>query len=113
MLTQIFTNGFIKFMEDKMKSSKTSKQISVRLPAQDFERLALEAENQGATIAEIARQRIQLAEKQVELRDLINNLRAEITQNTFVITSVVAGLDPDEAHAAKVSIRNKLARKVR
>lgn len=97
----------------KMKSLKTSKQISVRLSAQDFERLASEAEHQGATIAEIARQRIQSAEKQVELRDLINNLRAEITQNTFVITSVVAGLNPDEAHAAKVSISNKLARRAR
>lgn len=97
----------------KMKSLKTSKQISVRLTAQDFERLALEAENQGATIAEIARQRIQSAEKQVELRDLMNNLRAEIAQNTFVITSVVAGLNPDEVHAAKDSISNKLARRAR
>lgn len=94
-----------------MKSLNNGKQISVRLSAQDYERLASEAEHQGATVAEIARQRIQSAEKQVELRDLINNLQAEITQNIFVITSVVAGLDPDEAHAAKVSIRKKLTRR--
>lgn len=96
-----------------MKSLKTSKQISVRLPAQDFERLASEAEHQGTTIAEIARQRIQSAEKQVELRDLINNLRAEIIQNTFVITSVIAGLDPDETLAAKASIRKQMTRRSR
>lgn len=96
-----------------MKSLKTSKQISVRLSTQDYERLASEAEHQGATVAEIARQRIRLAEKHVELRDLINNLQAEITQNTFVITSVVAGLNPDEVEAAKVSIRKKLTRRAR
>lgn len=96
-----------------MKTQKNNKQISVRLSAQDYERLALEAEYQGTTIAEIARQRIQLAEKQVELKDLLNNLQAQMTQNTFVITSVIAGLDPDETQAAKASIRKQMTRRSR
>lgn len=96
-----------------MKTQKNNRQISVRLSAQDYERLALEAEYQGTTIAEIARQRIQLAEKQVELKDLFSNLQAQMTQNTFVITSVVAGLNPDETQAAKASIRKQITRRSR
>ena len=96
-----------------MKSLNNGKQISVRLSVQDYDNLATEAEHQGTTIPGMVRQLIQLSGKQVEQRDLINNLQAEITQNIFVITSVVAGLDPDEAEAAKASIRKKLARRAR
>lgn len=96
-----------------MKTKNPTQQISVRLPVKDYEQLVFEAEKQGTTVAEIARQRIQLAEKQIELRDLISSLLNHITKYSFVITSTVAGLNPDEIETAKTSIEQKLKRKFR
>lgn len=96
-----------------MKSKNQTQQISVRLPAKDHQRLVLEAERQGATVAEIARQRIQIAEKQIELRDLISSLLNRITKNTFAITSIIAGLDPDETEVAREKIEQQLKRRLK
>ncbi|MAD53146.1 MULTISPECIES: hypothetical protein [unclassified Idiomarina] len=96
-----------------MKRQSPTKQVSVRLPARDHQRLVLEAERQGTTVAEVARQRIQLAEKQIELRDMISSLLSHITKNIFVITANVAGLNPDESEAARISIEKQLKRRLK
>lgn len=96
-----------------MKRQNPTQQISVRLPARDHQRLMLEAERQGTTVAEIARQRIQLAEKQIELRDMISSLLSHITKNTFVITSNVAGLSLEESESTRISIEKQLKRRLK
>jgi predicted DNA-binding protein len=96
-----------------MKKRSPTQQISIRLPMRDHQRLVLEAEKQGATVAEIARQRIQLAEKQVELRDMLSSLLNHITKSTFVITSNVAGLNPDQIDQVKANIEEQLKRRLK
>lgn len=89
-----------------------TKQISIRLPARDHERLVRESEKQGATVAEVARQRIQLAEQQLELRDLLSSLLKHITKANFFVTSSVAGLDAQERQAALLKAEKLLGRKI-
>lgn len=96
-----------------MKKSPPTKQISIRLPAFDHERLVLEAERKGTTVAEVARQRIQLAEKQIEIKDMLASLLNHLTKHSFVITSTVAGLDPDEKEAARFSIEKQIGRRIK
>ncbi|MGB3724440.1 MAG: hypothetical protein WA981_01635 [Glaciecola sp.] len=96
-----------------MKKRTPTQQISVRLAALDHERLVLEAERKGTTVAEVARQRIQLAEKQIELRDMLASLLNHLTKHSFVITSTVAGLDPDEAESARLSIEKQIRRRIK
>ena len=96
-----------------MKKSPPTKQISIRLPALDHERLVLEAERKGTTVAEVARQRIQLAEKQIEIRDMLASLLNHLTKHSFVITSTVAGLDPDEKGAVRFSIEKQIGRRIK
>jgi predicted DNA-binding protein len=89
-----------------------TKQISIRLPARDHERLVIESEKQGTTVAEIARQRIQQAEKQLEMKDLIASLLKHLTKTSFVVTSSVAGLDAQERQAALKHAEKMLGRKI-
>ena len=96
-----------------MKNRIPTQQISIRLPAIDHQRLVLDAEKKGTTVADIARQRIQLAEKQIEIRDMLTSLMNHLTKHSFVITSTVAGLDPDEKEAAQLAIEKQLKRKIK
>jgi hypothetical protein len=96
-----------------MKKQTPTQQISIRLPAIDHQRLVLDAEKKGTTVADIARQRIQLAEKQIEIRDMLTSLMNHLTKHSFVITSTVAGLDPDEKEAAQLAIEKQLKRKIK
>lgn len=94
-----------------MKKSDQTVQLSVRLPAQNHQSLVIEAERQGATVAEIARQRLQQAEKQLELNDLLRSLVAVLTQNMFAITSSVAGLNETEYGSVKAKLETQLKRR--
>lgn len=94
-----------------MKKSDQSVQLSVRLPAQSHQSLVIEAERQGATVAEIARQRLQQAEKQLELSDLLRSLVSVLTQNVFTITSLVAGLNAEENENVKAKLEAQLKRR--
>lgn len=94
-----------------MKKSDQTVQLSVRLPAQIHQSLVIEAERQGATVAEIARQRLQQAEKQLELNDLLRSLVAVLTQNMFAITSSVAGLNKTEYDSVKAKLETQLKRR--
>lgn len=96
-----------------MKNRIPTQQISIRLPAVDHERLVLDAEKKGTTVADIARQRIQLAEKQIETKDMLTSLLNHLTKHSFVITSTVAGLDPDEKAAAQLAIEKQLKRRIK
>lgn len=96
-----------------MKKRPPTQQISIRLPVVDHERLVLEAEKKGTTVADIARQRIQLSEKQIEIKDMLTSLLSHLTKHSFVITSTVAGLDPDEKAAAQLAIEKQLNRRVK
>ncbi|MBY8291488.1 hypothetical protein KW537_14415 [Vibrio fluvialis] len=93
-----------------MTSRNSTQQISVRLPAKDHQSLVLEAERQGTTVAEIARQRIRQAENQIDLQSMLSSLLKQIMTDTFVITSNVAGLNPDEFESAKENIEKQLKR---
>lgn len=96
-----------------MKKSDQTVQLSVRLPAQSHQSLVIEAERQGATVAEIARQRLQQAEKQLELNDLLRSLVSVLTQNMFTITSAVAGLSAEEYENAKIKLEGQLKRRLK
>lgn len=96
-----------------MKKSDQTVQLSVRLPAQSHQNLVMEAERQGATVAEIARQRLQQAEKQLELNDLLRSLVSVLTQNVFTITSAVAGLSAEEYENAKIKLEGQLKRRLK
>lgn len=96
-----------------MKKRPQTQQISIRLPARDHERLVLDAESKGTTVADIARQRIHLAEKQIEIRDLLTSLLNHLTKHSFVITSTVAGLNPDEKADAQLAIEKQLNRRIK
>jgi len=97
-----------------MSNSNTiqKKQVSVRLPVRDFECLVRESEIQGTTVAEIARQRIQQAEKQLEIKSLIASLLKHVTKENFVVTSSIAGLDAQEKRAALRQAEEMLGRKL-
>ena len=93
-------------------SSTPTKQISIRLPARDHERLVRESEKQGATVAEVARQRIQMAEQQIELKDLLSSLLKHITRANLFVTSSVAGLDAQERQEALLKAEKLLGREI-
>lgn len=96
-----------------MKKSDQTIQLSVRLPAQSHQSLVIEAERQGATVAEIARQRLQLAENQLELKELLRSMASLLTQNMFTITSAVAGLSAEEYENAKIKLEGQLKRRLK
>lgn len=92
--------------------TNSGKQISVRLSSRDHENLSREAEQKGSTIAEVARLRIQQAEKDLELKDLVNSLLKHLTKSSFIITSVIAGLDSSEKQDALKKAEELLGRKI-
>jgi hypothetical protein len=96
-----------------MKKSDQTVQLSVRLPAQSHQNLVIEAERQGATVAEVARQRLQQAEKQLELNELLRGLASMLTQSMFTITSFVAGLNDQEHEQVKVKLEAQLKRRLK
>lgn len=96
-----------------MKRTDQTVQLSVRLPAQSHQNLVMEAERQGATVAEIARQRLQQAEKQLELNDLLRSLASMLTQNMFTITSAVAGLNTQEYENVRARLEGQLKRRLK
>jgi predicted DNA-binding protein len=95
----------------KAKSSAT-KQISIRLSAKDYERLELAAEKDGTTIADIARQRIQQGEKQLDQVNLMQTLLKHITKRVFVITSEIANLDDEEKGEALSKIESSIGKPI-
>lgn len=96
-----------------MKKSDQTVQLSVRLPAQSHQKLVMEAERQGATVAEIARQRLQQAEKQLELNELLRSIASLLTQNMFTITSAVAGLNAQEYENVRARLEGQLKRRLK
>jgi predicted DNA-binding protein len=96
-----------------MKIRPTTKQVSIRISAQVHESLTLVAEAEGTTVADIARQRILNAQKQIEIKDMLISLLNRLTKYSFEITSTVAGLDPDEKEAALLAIEKQLNRKIK
>ncbi|WP_233080045.1 hypothetical protein [Rheinheimera soli] len=96
-----------------MNNKHSTQQISLRMPLADHQRLVLDAEKRGTTVADIARQRIQLAEQQIELKDMLSSVVNILTSHMFTITSVVAGLNPDEKENARALIEAQLKRKIK
>lgn len=95
-----------------MEKSK-KKQVSVRLCEQQHNRFEREADKRGLFVSDIVKEKLNLAEKQVETKEMLTSLLNHIIKDTFVITSTVAGLDPDEKETAKLSIEKQLRRRIK
>lgn len=89
------------------------RQVSVRICAKQYNRFEIEAEQKGLYITDIVKEKLDLAERQIETRDMLRNLLNLITKHSFEITSTVAGLDPDEKEAARLSIEKQIGRRIK
>lgn len=96
-----------------MSRHTESNQFSVRVSQERAHRYHLEIEKRGMQRADLIREKLELADKYIELREVVSSLLNQIRSDVFVITSSVAGLDPDEADQAKASIEKKLNRRLK
>jgi hypothetical protein len=86
------------------KSHERTAQVSIRLGLGEHRDLMNAAEKEGTTLSSIARERIRLSEKQIELSDQLTQLEKRILQRVFDICCAVANLDEDEKREAAQSV---------
>ena len=82
-------------MKTKHSVEKTA-QVSIRLGLSEHRDLIHAAEQAGTTLSDIARERIRLSAKQIELSSQLSQLEKRLLQKVFDICCEVAKLDDDE-----------------
>jgi hypothetical protein len=87
-------------MEDSM--ANPTKQVSFRLPLDEYERLQQSAKHENQTVSEMARNRIASTNRTTSLQDELRQLEARLVRKFFVMSCVIANLDRIEAKAANV-----------
>jgi hypothetical protein len=90
-------------MAAKVKHEKTA-QVSIRLGLSEHRDLMYAAEQAGTTLSDIARERIRLSTKQVELSSQLSQLEKRLLQKVFDICCAVANLDDDEKREAAQAV---------
>lgn len=95
-------------MPAKLKHEKTA-QVSVRLGLSEHRDLMQTAEQAGTTLSDIARERIRLSAKQIELSSQLSQLEKRLLQKVFDICCAVANLDDDEKREAAQSVNRMRA----
>ncbi|MBF7074307.1 hypothetical protein ISG33_12945 [Glaciecola sp. MH2013] len=92
------------------KQERTA-QVSIRLGLSEHRDLKVAAENAGTTLSDIARERIRLSTKQIELSAQLSQLEKRLSQKVFDICCAVANLSEDEKRDAAKSVnRNRVQR---
>lgn len=90
-------------MAAKVKHEKTS-QVSIRLSLSEHRDLMYAAEQAGTTLSDIARERIRLSAKQIELSSQLSQLEKRLLQKVFDICCAVANLDEVEKREAAKTV---------
>jgi hypothetical protein len=90
-------------MKTKHSVEKTA-QVSIRLGLSEHRDLMSAAEQAGTNLSDIARQRIRMSEKQIDLTTQLSQLEKRLLQKIFDICCVVANLDEDEKREAAQSV---------
>jgi hypothetical protein len=85
-------------MEDSMPNP--TKQVSFRLPLDEYERLQQSAKHENQTVSEMARNRVAAANRVVSLQDELRQLEARLVRKFFLISCATANLEQDQAKAA-------------
>lgn len=90
-------------MAAKVKHEKTA-QVSIRLGLNEHRDLMHAAEQSGTTLSDIARERIRLSAKQIELSSQLSQLEKRLLQKVFDICCAVANLDDAEKREAAQAV---------
>jgi hypothetical protein len=90
-------------MRANVKREKTA-QVSIRLSLSEHRDLIDVADKAGTTLSDIARERIRLSAKQIELSSELSKLEKRLLQKVFDICCAVANLDDDEKSDAVQSV---------
>jgi hypothetical protein len=89
-------------MEKSMPKSNPTKQVSFRLPLDEYDELLQNANNENKTVSELARNRIASTNRTASLQDELRQLEARLVRKFFVMSCAIANLDRIEAKAANV-----------
>lgn len=97
-------------MTSRQKHEKTA-QVSIRLGLSEHRDLRMSAEHAGTTLSDIARERIRLSTKQIELSAQLSQLEKRLSQKMFDICCAVANLNEDEKRDAAKSVNRNRAQR--
>jgi hypothetical protein len=97
-------------MKTKNAHEKTA-QVSIRISLSEHRDLLIAAEKMGTTLSDIARQRIRMSAKQIELSSQLSQLEKRLLQKVFDICCAVANLDDDEKREAAQSVNQMRAQR--
>ena len=97
-------------MKAKSNKEKTA-QVSIRLGLSEHRDLMHAAEQAGTTLSDIARERIRLSAKQIELSSQLSQLEKRLSQKVFDICCAVANLDDDEKREAAQTVNRMKAQR--
>jgi uncharacterized protein (DUF1778 family) len=97
-------------MKTKHSVEKTA-QVSIRLGLSEYRDLMHAAELAGTTLSDIARERIRLSAKQIELASQLSQLEKRLLQKVFDICCAVANLDEAEKRDAVQSVNRMRAQR--
>jgi uncharacterized protein (DUF1778 family) len=86
------------------RSQEKTAQVSIRLGFSEHRDLMSAAARAGTTLSDVARERIRLSAKQVELSSQLSQLEKRLLQKVFDICCAVANLDDDEKREAAQSV---------
>jgi hypothetical protein len=86
------------------RSREKTAQFSIRLGLSEHRDLMHVAEQSGTTLSDIARERIRLSAKQIELSSQLSQLEKRLLQKVFDICCAVANLDEGEKREAAKAV---------
>ena len=83
-----------------MAKTTATKQISFRIPINQYEQLQALADRANQTISELSRAKITSSNRAETLQDELRQLESRLTRKMFLLNCAIAGLDRDGIKAA-------------
>jgi uncharacterized protein (DUF1778 family) len=93
------------------RSQEKTAQVSIRLGFSEHRDLMSAAAQAGTTLSDVARERIRLSAKQIELSAQLSQLEKRLLQKVFDICCAVANLDDVEKREAALSVNKMRAQR--
>jgi hypothetical protein len=88
-----------------------TKQVSFRLPMNEYEVLENSAKREHKNLSEYARNMISSSNRAISIQDQLNQLEIRLTRKLFFIQCAIAGLDKDDIREVKTQYKKLMSEK--